>query len=160
MPRILVVEDEAHIADGLRFNLEADGHAVDVDGDGDIALTRLLGSRGAYDAVILDVMLPGQDGFQVVRALRDAGEYVPVLMLTARGRPETSSRASNRGPTTTCRNPSSWPSCWRASAGCCGAASGPAQARTNRTPHTCCGCRTARSISTPWSFASAARPTS
>jgi len=88
MPRILVVEDEAHIADGLRFNLEADGHAVDVDGDGDVALTRLLGSRGAYDAVILDVMLPGQDGFQVVRALRDAGEYVPVLMLTARGRPE------------------------------------------------------------------------
>lgn len=88
MPRILVVEDEAHIAHGLRFNLEADGHAVDVSGDGDEALRRLLAERGAYDAVILDVMLPGHDGFQVVRALRDAGEYVPVLILTARGRPE------------------------------------------------------------------------
>jgi DNA-binding response OmpR family regulator len=88
MSRILVVEDEDHIAQGLRFNLEADGHQVDVDGDGDHALTRLLGDGAPYDAVILDVMLPGRDGFGVVRALREAGEFVPVLMLTARGRPE------------------------------------------------------------------------
>ncbi len=87
MSRILVVEDEEHIAQGLRFNLEADGHQVDVDGDGDHALTRLLGDGPPYDAVILDVMLPGRDGFSVVRALREAGEFVPVLMLTARGAP-------------------------------------------------------------------------
>ena len=88
MSRILVVEDEAHIADGLRFNLEAEGHEVDVDGDGQQALDRLLEHRSRYDAVVLDVMLPGKDGFQVVKKLRDAGHYVPVLMLTARSRPE------------------------------------------------------------------------
>ena len=88
MSRLLIVEDERHLADGLRFNLEADGHDVDVDGDGAAALARLLGPGGAYDAVILDVMLPGKDGFEVVAALRAAGAYVPVLMLTARGRPE------------------------------------------------------------------------
>ncbi len=88
MSRILVVEDEEHLAQGLRFNLEADGHSVDIDRDGDAALERLLKDAGRYDAVILDVMLPGRDGFSVVHALREAGEYVPVLMLTARGRPE------------------------------------------------------------------------
>ncbi|MDH4065411.1 MAG: response regulator transcription factor [Acidobacteriota bacterium] len=97
MPRILVVEDESHIADGLRFNLEADGHTVDVESDGEQALSRLLAERRAYDAVILDVMLPGRDGFAVVRALRDAGEYVPVLMLTARGRPEDVLRGFESG---------------------------------------------------------------
>ena len=88
MSRILIVEDEAHLADGLRFNLEADGHFVDIDGDGLRALTRLLDDRSRYDAVVLDVMLPGRDGFSVVKDLRTAGHYVPVLMLTARGRPE------------------------------------------------------------------------
>ncbi|MCC7181596.1 MAG: response regulator transcription factor [Acidobacteria bacterium] len=88
MPRILVVEDEDHLAEGLRFNLEADGHAVDIEGDGDGALERLLAGGAPYDAVILDVMLPGRNGFEVVHALREAGQYVPVLMLTARGRPE------------------------------------------------------------------------
>jgi DNA-binding response OmpR family regulator len=88
MPHILVVEDEVHLADGLRFNLEADGHVVEVEGDGDEALKRLLAAEPRFDAVILDVMLPGRDGFGVVHALREAGEYVPVLMLTARGRPE------------------------------------------------------------------------
>lgn len=87
MSRILIVEDEAHLADGLRFNLEAEGHSVDVDGDGQAALDRLLANRTAYDAVVLDVMLPGRDGFEVVKQLRTAGHYVPVLMLTARGRP-------------------------------------------------------------------------
>jgi DNA-binding response OmpR family regulator len=86
--RILIVEDEAHLADGLRFNLEADGHLVRVEGDGAQALTHLLAERGRYDAVILDVMLPGKDGFSVVKELRQAGQFVPVLMLTARSRPE------------------------------------------------------------------------
>jgi DNA-binding response OmpR family regulator len=86
--RLLIVEDEQHIAEGLRFNLEAEGHVVDLEADGRQALDRLLAARGLYDAVVLDVMLPGQDGFAVVHALRGAGEYVPVLMLTARNRPE------------------------------------------------------------------------
>ena len=88
MSRILIVEDEAHLADGLRFNLEAEGHEVDVNGDGQQALDRLLADRARYDAVVLDVMLPGKDGFAVVKQLRTEGHYVPVLMLTARSRPE------------------------------------------------------------------------
>ena len=88
MSKILIVEDEAHLADGLRFNLVAEGHHVDVDGDGQQALDRLLANRSLYDAVVLDVMLPGKDGFSVVKQLRSEGHYVPVLMLTARSRPE------------------------------------------------------------------------
>jgi len=88
MSRVLVVEDEAHLADGLRFNIEAEGHVVDIEGDGRAALDRLMAARDHYDAVILDVMLPGLDGFAVVKELRGASNYVPVLMLTARGRPE------------------------------------------------------------------------
>jgi DNA-binding response OmpR family regulator len=86
--KILIVEDETHLADGLRFNLEAEGHDVDVEGDGQQALDRLLANRALYDAVVLDVMLPGKDGFSVVKQLRSDGHYVPVLMLTARSRPE------------------------------------------------------------------------
>ncbi|MGB9069346.1 MAG: response regulator transcription factor [Candidatus Acidiferrales bacterium] len=88
MSRVLVVEDEAHLADGLRFNLEAEGHSVEVLGDGEDAIGRLLGPGEKFDAVVLDVMLPGMDGFAVATALRKARNYVPVLMLTARGRPE------------------------------------------------------------------------
>jgi DNA-binding response OmpR family regulator len=88
MSRVLVVEDEAHLAKGLRFNLEAEGHAVEVCGDGETAIERLLVDRQPFDAVVLDVMLPGKDGFAVATALRKAKNYVPVLMLTARGRPE------------------------------------------------------------------------
>jgi DNA-binding response OmpR family regulator len=77
-----------HLAEGLRFNLEADGHTVELEADGDEAVKRLLSAQARYDAVILDVMLPGRDGFAVVQSLREAGQYVPVLMLTARGRPE------------------------------------------------------------------------
>src|SRR5271155_4913424 len=91
MSRVLVVEDEAHLADGLRFNLEAEGHSVDVVGEGESAMQRLTGTSGTegkFDAVVLDVMLPGMNGFEVVSALRKARNYVPVLILTARGRPE------------------------------------------------------------------------
>ena len=88
MSRVLVVEDEAHLAEGLRFNLEAEGHSVEVAGDGETAISRLLGGGDKIDAVVLDVMLPGMDGFAVATALRKAKNYVPVLMLTARGRPE------------------------------------------------------------------------
>jgi two-component system, OmpR family, alkaline phosphatase synthesis response regulator PhoP len=88
MSRVLVVEDEAHLAEGLRFNLEAEGYAADVVGDGEAATERLLGEKENFDAVVLDIMLPGKDGFSVVSELRAARNYVPVLMLTARGRPE------------------------------------------------------------------------
>jgi DNA-binding response OmpR family regulator len=88
MSRVLVVEDEAHLAKGLRFNIEAEGHSVEVSGDGETALERLLAKKENFDAVVLDVMLPGKDGFTVVSALRKARNYIPVLILTARGRPE------------------------------------------------------------------------
>jgi DNA-binding response OmpR family regulator len=86
--RVLVVEDEAHLADGLRFNLQAEGYESQIVGDGESALDRLLGKKQPFDAVVLDVMLPGIDGFAVVAKLREARNYVPVLILTARGRPE------------------------------------------------------------------------
>ena len=93
MSRVLIVEDEAHLAKGLQFNLEAEGHSVAVVGDGESALDLLLGQskdgkRADFDAVVLDVMLPGKDGFAVAAELRAAKQFVPVLMLTARGRPE------------------------------------------------------------------------
>ena len=88
MSRLLIVEDEAHLAEGLRFNLQAEGHSVQVVGDGESALDRLLEANEHFDAVVLDVMLPGKDGFDIAAALRKAKNYVPVLMLTARGRPE------------------------------------------------------------------------
>ena len=88
MSRVLVVEDESHIANGLSYNLEAEGHSVEVVGDGEAALERLLAKKENFDAVVLDVMLPGKDGFAVASELREARNFVPVLMLTARGRPE------------------------------------------------------------------------
>jgi len=88
MSRILLVEDEAHIAQGLRFNLEADGHTVAVTDRGEDALNRLLERKENFDILVLDVMLPGQDGFSVARELRASRNYIPLLMLTARGRPE------------------------------------------------------------------------
>src|SRR3981081_929301 len=88
MSRVLVVEDEAPLAEGLRFNLEAEGYSAEVVGDGEAATERLLGRKENFDAVVLDIMLPGKDGFSVVEELRAARNYVPVLMLTARGRPE------------------------------------------------------------------------
>ncbi len=94
MSRVLIVEDEAHLAQGLQFNLEAEGYSVRVVGDGESALRLLLGGQEqnvepeSFDAVVLDVMLPGKDGFTVASELRAAKQYIPVLMLTARGRPE------------------------------------------------------------------------
>ena len=83
MPRILVVEDEADMARGLQYNLEARGYEVVLAGDGDAGYAAAL-SR-APDLVVLDVMLPKRDGFDVCRALRRAAPALPVLMLTARG---------------------------------------------------------------------------
>jgi len=89
MGRILIVEDEQHLADGLKFNLDAEGYAADVVDNGEAAVEKLLGvGRSAYDLVVLDVMLPRKDGFTVVSELRAANQFVPVLILTARGRPD------------------------------------------------------------------------
>ena len=84
--KILIVEDEEHLADGLRFNLEAEGYEAEIAGTGERAL-ELLASDG-FDAVVLDVMLPGIDGFEVARTMRRHENFAPILMLTARGRPE------------------------------------------------------------------------
>ncbi|HEX9254467.1 MAG TPA: response regulator transcription factor [Candidatus Angelobacter sp.] len=88
MSRILVVEDEGHIAQGLRFNLEAEGHSVQIAEDGESALDRMLTKNEPFDLVLLDVMLPGKDGFTVARELRQQQNFALILMLTARGRPE------------------------------------------------------------------------
>ena len=88
MKHLLVVEDEEHIASGLKFNLEAEGYSVDIEESGEAALERLKDSANGIDLVLLDVMLPGLDGFAVVSALREAGSFVPVVMLTARGHTE------------------------------------------------------------------------
>ncbi len=85
--RILIVEDEAHLAEGLLFNLQAEGYEAEVAHDGEAALQKLA-EEPAFAAVLLDVMLPGKDGFAVAAELRGSGNYVPILMLTARGRPE------------------------------------------------------------------------
>jgi DNA-binding response OmpR family regulator len=97
MARILLVEDEHHLVQGLRFNLEADGHQVTAVADGESALQTLSGQPGSFDAVILDIMLPGRDGFEVAHELRRSGDFVPILMLTARGRAEDILRGFESG---------------------------------------------------------------
>jgi DNA-binding response OmpR family regulator len=87
-PLIAVVEDEEHLAQGLAFNLQAEGYRVHQESDGDSALAWLLAPPEHPAAVILDCMLPGADGFTIVRTLREAGVYTPVLLLTARSRPQ------------------------------------------------------------------------
>lgn len=86
--RILIVEDETHLAQGLLFNLQAEGYDAMVCGDGESALELLQSKNEAFDAVLLDVMLPGKSGFEVASALRAESNYIPILILTARGRPE------------------------------------------------------------------------
>lgn len=88
MSTVLVVEDEQHLANGLRFNLEAEGYQVEIAGDGETALESIKSRPEQFDLILLDVMLPGIDGFTVVSELRKAGLFVPVLIMTARGRPE------------------------------------------------------------------------
>jgi DNA-binding response OmpR family regulator len=86
MTQVLVVEDETHLAEGLRFNLEAEGYEVQVAETGEEALDILQANPSLFDVLVLDVMLPGKDGFAVMAELRRSGQYVPTLMLTARSR--------------------------------------------------------------------------
>ncbi|HLI29561.1 MAG TPA: response regulator, partial [Terriglobia bacterium] len=85
MSRVLLVEDERHLAEGLCFNLEAEGHQVEVVETGEEALQRLAPTPTLFDVLILNVMLPGKNGFKVMSELRQAGNFIPTLMLTARG---------------------------------------------------------------------------
>ena len=85
-PRILVVEDEEAIAEGLRLNLERKQYAVDLAADGREALARA--ADGRYDLIVLDVRLPEIDGFEVCRRLRDGSDFTPILILTARSQPD------------------------------------------------------------------------
>jgi DNA-binding response OmpR family regulator len=88
MSRILVVEDERHLAEGLCFNLEADGYTVQVAETGEAAIEAVTSASPPFDAMVLDVMLPGKDGFTVISELRQAGQFLPTLILTARGHPD------------------------------------------------------------------------
>jgi DNA-binding response OmpR family regulator len=97
MVTVLIVEDEKHLADGLRFNLEAEGYNVEVASDGESAIDLLLSPSRRFDMVILDVMLPGKSGFEVAAELRQAGQFVPLLMLTARDQPQDVLRGFESG---------------------------------------------------------------
>jgi DNA-binding response OmpR family regulator len=92
---ILVVEDEAHLAQGLLYNLRAEGYSVELATDGEKAIE--IASSSKIDAMILDIMLPGCDGFSVAEELRRRENYVPILMLTARGRSEDILRGFEAG---------------------------------------------------------------
>ena len=85
MSAVLIVEDEEHLADGLRYNLKAEGYEVDVAASAEEAFPLLTDRQPSYDVVVLDVMLPGMDGFSLASRLRSQGHFVPILMLTARG---------------------------------------------------------------------------
>ncbi len=85
---VLIVEDEEHLANGLKFNLEAEGYRASIARDGETALAITNAADADIDVILLDVMLPGCDGFSVVEQLRERDDRTPVLMLTARGRSE------------------------------------------------------------------------
>jgi DNA-binding response OmpR family regulator len=87
-PLIALIEDEEHLAQGLLFNLAAEGYRTHHESDGDAALAYLLDPPEPIAAIVLDCMLPGTDGFAIARALRDLQCFTPILMLTARTRPE------------------------------------------------------------------------
>ena len=93
--KLLIVEDEKHLAEGLRFNLEVEGYEALAVETGEAGLQNA--SEGSYGVIVLDVMLPGIDGFEVARTLRDRGDFTPILMLTALGRPEDVIRGFESG---------------------------------------------------------------
>lgn len=93
--KLLIIEDERHLAEGLRFNLEAEGFEALAVPNGEVGLDRA--AEGGYDAIVLDVMLPGINGFDVARALRGRHDFTPILMLTALGRPDDVIRGFESG---------------------------------------------------------------
>jgi DNA-binding response OmpR family regulator len=97
MPKILVIEDEANLAEGLKYNLEAERYEVEIASDGRIASERLADPQRDYDLVILDLMLPEVGGFEVARRVRAAGNYVPILILSAKAETEDLLRGLEEG---------------------------------------------------------------
>ena len=97
MTSILVVEDEKHLAAGLRYNLKAEGYEVETVGTAEEALALLDDGRKGFDILVLDVMLPGMDGFSLASHLRAQGQFVPILMLTARGQAQDVLRGFEAG---------------------------------------------------------------
>jgi DNA-binding response OmpR family regulator len=97
MSAVLIVEDEKHLADGLRYNLKAEGYEVDVARTAEEAFPLLVDRQPSYDVIVLDVMLPGMDGFSLATQLRSQGHFVPILMLTARGQAQDVLRGFEAG---------------------------------------------------------------
>jgi len=97
MNSVLIVEDEKHLAEGLRYNLKAEGYDVDIAGSGEEALRLLDDRHKTYDVIVLDVMLPGIDGFSLASRWRAQGQFIPILMLTARGQAEDVLRGFEAG---------------------------------------------------------------
>jgi len=97
MSSVLIVEDEKHLADGLRYNLQAEGYEVEIAGSAEDAMALFENRTKNYDVLVLDVMLPGVDGFSLASQLRAAGEFLPILMLTARGQAEDVLRGFEAG---------------------------------------------------------------
>ncbi len=93
--RILVVEDDAHLADGLQINLDLEGYEPLLAGSAEVGLE--LWQRGAIDLILLDVMLPGMDGFELCRLIRREGDRVPILFLTARSAGQDRIRGLDEG---------------------------------------------------------------
>ncbi|HSE23138.1 MAG TPA: response regulator transcription factor [Pyrinomonadaceae bacterium] len=97
MSSVLIVEDEQHLADGLRYNLQAEGYEVEIAGSAEDAMVLFENRTKNFDVLVLDVMLPGVDGFSLASQLRAAGEFLPILMLTARGQAEDVLRGFEAG---------------------------------------------------------------
>jgi len=96
-PRILVVEDETHLAQGLKYNLEAEGYKISLVDNGTTAMKLLENDSQAYDLLILDLMLPGLSGYAICERLRTIDESLPVLILSARSLAEDRSRGFDVG---------------------------------------------------------------
>jgi DNA-binding response OmpR family regulator len=97
MNSVLIVEDEKHLADGLRYNLTAEGYDVESVGTAEEAFSLLTDGRRDFDVMVLDVMLPGMDGFTLASRLRSQQKFVPILMLTARGQAQDVLRGFEAG---------------------------------------------------------------
>ncbi len=110
MHHILVVEDEEHLAIGIKYNLEAEGYLVTAIGDGPTALALVKENPAAIDLMILDLMLPGMSGYAVCEAIRSAGHAVPILMLSAERSSKIGFAASTSAPICTCKSRSTWKS--------------------------------------------------
>lgn len=93
--RVLLIEDELRLAEAIRYGLQAESIAVDCSFDGEEGLFKA--QEGSYDAIVLDILLPGRNGYEVCKKLRETGIWTPILMLTARHGEEEEARALNIG---------------------------------------------------------------